>query len=401
MTWSYTPSADGNPIYGLSCPSTSTCYAVDNYAHVMTTTNGGASWTLSSTPVTTPGVNVPGSGGPNPYAGLFGVSCPETTTCVAVGGFPPTAITGETAPPIVTTTDGTNWSLQSSSAPTGDNLLGVSCVSGTTTCYAVGYAGTIVTTTNLTELVDDDIQHHRAVDGYYMPVHDELRGYRRSRHDRRPERDDVDGRRAPRSASSAFLAGVTCVTANVCYTVGKQGVTLGFDSTNVSGTVTQQAGGGTTQTMDSISCTSASTCETVGGAGTILGTTNGGQTWLPQTSGSTATLEGVSCSGSDCVAVGTTGTILGSTNGGATWTAQTSGVTVTLEGVSCNSGGCVVVGNAPTSGSGTILTSANGGGTWTPSSSGVTCHTRRRRVRVERPVTRSAPSRPGRRRPQS
>jgi photosystem II stability/assembly factor-like uncharacterized protein len=150
VTWSFTASADGNPIYGLSCPSTTTCYAVDNYAHVMTTTNSGASWTLSSTPVTTPGVNVPGSGGPNPYAGLFGVSCPETTTCVAVGGYPPTAITGETAPPIVTTTDGTDWSLQSSGAGTGDYLMAVSCASGTTTCYAVGYGGTIVTTTNLT-----------------------------------------------------------------------------------------------------------------------------------------------------------------------------------------------------------------------------------------------------------
>jgi photosystem II stability/assembly factor-like uncharacterized protein len=370
VTWSYTPSVDGNPIYGLSCPSTSTCYAVDNYAHVMTTTNGGSSWTLSSTPVTTPGINVPGSGGPNPYAGLFGISCPGTSTCVAVGGFPPTAITGETAPPIVTTTDGTTWSLQSSGAPTGDNLLGVSCVSGTTTCYAVGYAGTIVTTTNLTSWstmtsnTTEPLTSITCLSTTSCVAMGEAGTI-----------DVLNGTTwtvtTTTLGSSAFLAGVTCATANVCYAVGKQGVTLGFDSTNVSGTVTEQAGGGTTQTMDSISCTSASTCETVGGAGTILGTTNGGQTWLPQTSGSTATLEGVSCSGSDCVAVGTTGTILGSTNAGATWAAQTSGVTVTLEGVSCNSGGCVVVGNAPTSGSGTILTSANGGGTWTPSSSGV------------------------------
>jgi photosystem II stability/assembly factor-like uncharacterized protein len=370
VTWSYTPSVDGNPIYGLSCPSTSTCYAVDDYAHVMTTTNGGSSWTLSSTPVTTPGVNVPGSGGPNPYAGLFGVSCPGTTTCVAVGGFPPTAITGETAPPIVTTTDGTDWSLQSSGAPTGDNLMGVSCISGTTTCYAVGYAGTIVTTTNLTSWSTMTSNTTEPLTGITCLSTTSCVATGEA-----GTIDVLNGTTwtvtSTTLGSSAFLAGVTCVTANVCYTVGKQGVTLGFDSTNVSGTVTQQAGGGTTQTMESISCTSASTCETVGGAGTILGTTNGGQTWLPQTSGSTATLEGVSCSGSDCVAVGTTGAILGSTNGGATWTAQTSGVTVTLEGVSCNSGGCVVVGNAPTSGSGTILTSANGGGTWTPSSSGV------------------------------
>jgi photosystem II stability/assembly factor-like uncharacterized protein len=373
VTWSQTASADGNPIYGLSCPTTSTCYAVDNYAHVETTTNGGASWTLSSTPVTTPAVNVPGSGGPNPFAGLFGVSCPETTTCVAVGGFPPTSITGETAPPIVTTTDGTDWSLQNSNASTGDYLMAVSCISGTTTCYAVGYGGTIVTTTDLTDWSTMSSGTTQTLTGVTClsatscvatgagGTIDVLSGGTWT-----PSTTTLGG--------SVYIAGVTCLTANNCYAVGKQGLTLNFDSTNVSGTVTQQAGGGTTQTMDSISCTSASTCEAVGGAGTILGTTNGGQSWLPQTSGVTATLEGVSCSGSDCVAVGTTGTILGTTNGGTSWATQSSGVTVTLSGVSCNSNGCVVAGSAPSGGSGTILTAANGGGSWTSQTSGVSAN---------------------------
>ena len=38
----------------------------------MKTADGGATWTWQSTPVTTPGLAVPGSGGPNPFAGLFG-----------------------------------------------------------------------------------------------------------------------------------------------------------------------------------------------------------------------------------------------------------------------------------------------------------------------------------------
>ncbi|MFZ0665087.1 MAG: Ig-like domain repeat protein [Acidimicrobiales bacterium] len=370
ITWSYSASVDGNPIYGLSCPSTSDCYAVDNYGHVMTTTNGGASWTLESTPVTAPGVNVPGSGGPVPYSGLFGVSCATATTCVAVGGYPQT---GQTAAPIVTTTDGTDWTLQNSGVASADNLMGVSCVSGTTTCYAVGFAGTIVTTTNLTTWTPMTSNTTEPLIGvtclstsYCVAI---------------GEAGTIDvlsggtwSMTSTTLGTSAFLAGVTCATANDCFAVGKQGVTLNFDSTNVAGTVTQLAGGGTTQTMDALSCTSASDCEAVGGAGTILGTTNGGQTWLPQTSGvsTSVTLEGVSCSGSDCVAVGTSGTIIATTNGGATWATQTSGVTVTLEAVSCSSMGCVVVGNAPTSGTGTILTSANGGGTWTASASGVT-----------------------------
>jgi photosystem II stability/assembly factor-like uncharacterized protein len=369
VTWSYTPSVDGNPIYGLSCPSPSVCFAVDNYGHVMSTSNGGASWTLSSTPVTTPGVNVPGSGGPNPYAGLFGVACTSSTTCVAVGGFPPTAITGETEPPIVTTTDGVNWTLQNSDAGTGNYLMAVACP-GITTCYAVGYAGTIVTTTNLTSWSPMTSGTTEPLTGITCVSTTSCVATGEG-----GTIDVLSGSTWTSTTttlgSSAFLAGVTCVNANVCYAVGKQGVTLGFDSTNVSGTVAQQAGGGTTQTMDAISCTSASTCEAVGGAGTILGTSNAGQTWLAQTSGTTSTLDGVSCSGSDCVAVGASGTILGSSNGGQTWAAQTSGVTVTLEGVSCDSHGCVVVGTA-TAGSGTVLTSANGGGSWTPSTSGTT-----------------------------
>ena len=45
QTWSWLNSTDGNPIYGLSCPSTTVCYATDIYAHVLKTTNGGATWT--------------------------------------------------------------------------------------------------------------------------------------------------------------------------------------------------------------------------------------------------------------------------------------------------------------------------------------------------------------------
>ena len=76
-TWGYLQSTDGNPIYGLACPTASTCYATDIYAHVVKTTDGGASWTWQQTPITTPGVNVAPSGGPNPFGGLLSISCSE------------------------------------------------------------------------------------------------------------------------------------------------------------------------------------------------------------------------------------------------------------------------------------------------------------------------------------
>ena len=106
----------------------------------------------STTPITTPGVQVPGSGGPNPFAGLLAIACPSASTCVASGLY--VVVSGQTIPstdpPIITTTDGgATWTRQTSGAGSGNYLHGISCLAGTTTCTAVGRAGRIVTTTNL------------------------------------------------------------------------------------------------------------------------------------------------------------------------------------------------------------------------------------------------------------
>ena len=59
----------------------------------------------------------------------------------------------------------------------------------------------------------------------------------------------------------------------------------------------------------------------VGTGGTIIRTTDGGVTWTPQTSGTTAWLLGVSFSDRSAgTTVGSGGTILRTTDGGATWT---------------------------------------------------------------------------------
>jgi len=160
--------------------------------------------------------------------------------------------------------------------------------------------------------------------------------------------------------------------------------------------------------MNGISCSSTSTCTAAGNAGTILRTVNGGQTWLPQTSGTTNALNGISCTSatacvavgaagtarvttdgtswnagatgttnalngvsctSSCVAVGATGTALTSANGGSSWSAGTSGVTVALNAVSCPSATCYAAG-AATGGAAVVLKSADGGSTWSPQTSG-------------------------------
>ena len=70
----------------------------------------------------------------------------------------------------------------------------------------------------------------------------------------------------------------------------------------------------------------------------IVRTTDGGATWVVQTSGTTGTLWGVSFADANAgTAVGTGpegGTILRTTDGGATWVAQTSGTRNWLIGVS-------------------------------------------------------------------
>jgi len=120
--------------------------------------------------------------------------------------------------------------------------------------------------------------------------------------------------------------------------------------------------------LRSISCVSPTKCEVVSSGGFIRATTNGGSTWIGQTSGTTNNLNGVSCVGGFCVAVGANGTIRVTTNSGGTWTAKPSGTTQNLLGVSCPSASlCVAVGA-----SGTIRVTTNGGGTWTSKPSGTT-----------------------------
>ena len=366
-SWSFLASTGANPVYGLSCPSTMVCYATDIYAHVLKTSDGGATWTWQETPITTPGLDVPGSGGPNPFAGLLSISCPAVDTCVATGLY--VVVGGQTIPstdpPIITTTDGSSWTLQTSNAGAGNYLHSISCLPGTTTCTAVGRGGTIVTTTDLvtwtkvvasgtTSLLDsvDCVSASACVAVGQNGTVDVF--------------DGSTWTATTGNGGAGTLAGVTCTDASTCYAVGKQGITIA--TTNGGGSWTPQAGGGTTQQMNSISCVDPAMCVAVGNAGAVLRTSNGGQLWSAQTSGTTQALNGIACAGSTCTAVGATGTVRVSSDGGATWSDGTSGTTQALNGVTCNAAGsCVAVGAA-----GTILRSSDGGQTWTPATAGIT-----------------------------
>jgi len=142
-TWAKHNVPGGVPLGMVTCPSTKDCYAIfdvtsavpsNEAAYLYTSVNGGLNWkdVLAS---------------PRHVAGLGSVSCPSTSTCVAVGyGLtPPANRTDELyALSELTSTSGRHW-VQTTAA-SAQALFAVSCVAKTRDCVAGGEtrAGTAV-----------------------------------------------------------------------------------------------------------------------------------------------------------------------------------------------------------------------------------------------------------------
>ena len=88
---------------------------------------------------------------------------------------------------------------------------------------------------------------------------------------------------------------------------------------------------GTTNDLFSVYGLDANLVWTAGAGGTILHSTDGGETWSPQTSGVTSTLRSAKFKDqNDGLAVGDGGVILGTNNGGTSWMSMTSGTAANL-----------------------------------------------------------------------
>ena len=113
--------------------------------------------------------------------------------------------------------------------------------------------------------------------------------------------------------------------------------------------------------------TDATTGWAIGYSGTILKTTDGGTTWIAQTSGTSLRLhDAYFTDGATGWSVGDAGLILKTTDGGSIWSVQTSGTTRNLIGVHfTDSATGWVVGDY-----GTILKTTDGGATWSSQTSG-------------------------------
>jgi photosystem II stability/assembly factor-like uncharacterized protein len=123
-----------------------------------------------------------------------------------------------------------------------------------------------------------------------------------------------------------------------------------------------------------MSFTDANTGTVVGDSGTILRTTNGGATWVAQSSRTTISLLGVSFTDASVgTVVGgdtdslwqTCSVILRTTNGGAMWAPQSSGTTLPLRGAFfTDAKNGTVVGGDRGGDHGIVLHTTNGGATW-------------------------------------
>jgi hypothetical protein len=123
----------------ISCNSSSDCTAVGydrpeaGQIRTYIVHWNGSGWSLQTSP------NVAGA----PTNFLKGVSCTSSTACTAVGYADP--VTPFTYAPLVERWNGTSWSIESSSLPSGatsGKLNGVSCA-GASDCFAVGTASSV------------------------------------------------------------------------------------------------------------------------------------------------------------------------------------------------------------------------------------------------------------------
>lgn len=122
------PGTENTILQGVSCPSTQSCFAVGGQGSDRTVAEhwNGSRWSMMAI------ANPSGS----TSNGLYAVSCPTTISCFAVGSY----AFGETAG-LVEHWNGTRWGIMTSprrSNATGLTLYGVSC-SSTSNCFAVGY----------------------------------------------------------------------------------------------------------------------------------------------------------------------------------------------------------------------------------------------------------------------
>ncbi|HTX12290.1 MAG TPA: hypothetical protein VME22_26975, partial [Solirubrobacteraceae bacterium] len=238
-----------NSLYGVSCTSANACTAVGEYENgseeflPLAESWNGSSWSSQS---------VPAPSGTQQGSSLNGIACSSGTACAAVSGYIKSA--GGEPVPLAESWNGSTWSLQSVSAPSGalaSWLGGVSCTSATA-CTAVG-------------------DYNNAA-GEEVPLTESWNGSSWS-----PESTPV-----PSGASTSRLTGVSCTAASVCTAVGS------YQNGSFEGRLLAERGSGSGPGEEPVAKEEE---HPSGGGGTGGGSSSGGG------SGSTATTAQVTTAG--------------------------------------------------------------------------------------------------------
>lgn len=346
---------DGSSLYGISCPSASTCFAVGTSASgqalVQQTSDAGGRWSSD-----TDGVSGPG---------LDAVSCGDVNDCVA---------TSSSGSVLFTSDGGATWA--STSVSSADTLSSVACPTSEN-CWTTVSAGP-----NAPNAIEASANGGQSWVGQNWSPPPAPGGYQ---------------------LLGVDLDAVTCPTASQCVAVGliryaeypppetTDPILFQYDQLVVSTTDGGQTWNaqpfpGEDYQLTAVSCGTPQDCVAVGdGAGYLLSSDDSGAIWtltdLPGdfvlAGSSTPSLNGVDCPDTeDCIAVGESDgagentPIIATTDGGATWSNQETGRDdATLRAVACTAApSCWAVGS--TSNGSVIVHTLEGGFAW-PSVSGV------------------------------
>ncbi|HXQ61388.1 MAG TPA: IPT/TIG domain-containing protein [Acidimicrobiales bacterium] len=358
-TWSSAVLMDGSGTTGMasvSCPTTTFCLAFDVSGNVVSSTDGGTSWSPYS--------SVDSTGSPesvscssatfcamvdsNGYAFAFNgttwsagdhidgsrlnsVSCVTSTFCVAVDGH---------SDGFVTTTAGASWNGSVGIGPGNfaDSLTSVSCPS-TTFCPIVDSIGQVFnynggwTSPVLIDTGPSDLTSVSCLSSVFCVAVDD-----------RGDALTYDGAAwsTPTNIDNRSLVSVSCATETFCVAVDDLGLAFAYDGQTWSGNILDEG------PLDAVSCTATPTtfCVAVDGSGNEFTITPG-----TSSNGNIDTsnqMTSVSCAtASFCVTVDDAGNAL--TWDGSAWTLD-GGVNATnaLTSVSCTTAPttfCTAVGN--------------------------------------------------------
>lgn len=226
---------------GVSCPSSSTCYAVGRYTKAagkwitLVETWNGTEWKVQASP----------NNAEATQSFPENVSCSSASECTAIGWY---QVTGppETSKTLALRWNGTEWSLQTTSNPTSNSsqLTSVSCASSTF-CMATGY-------------------YYDASANAYTPLSERWNGTEWA----------IKTAANPAEATLNWFYGVSCTSSTACTAVGAEE----REPINHETKTMAQRWNGTgwsIQTMPNtefaslgdVSCTTATACTAVGNAG--------------------------------------------------------------------------------------------------------------------------------------